>query len=1191
MGRTQKSVMPAVTTDLELQLRVACADLEGRLRAGERVHAEEYFQAQPELLAQAEAALDLIFAEYLLRADRENPQQLKGEFYQRFPQWREELERQFQVLGLWTDEFSPAGPDGGAAEDKDSPAWAAVGLDGAAVDGAALASAALDSCGRFEILSEIGRGTMGVVFKAWQPNLNRVVALKMILGGGRPNPERIDRFHQEAEALSRLQHANIVQIHDAGYWRGCPYLALELVEGGSLGQRLQAGPQPIRATAELVATLARAVHHAHEQGVVHRDLRPGNIFLTAQGVPKIGDFGLAKLTLPSKGFLTLPGAVLGTPRYMAPEQANGQEVGPPADIYALGGILYEMLTGRSPFMGETILDTLYQVQTEEPLPPHCLRPKVPLDLETICLKCLDKEPPRRYATARDLADDLERFLQGEPVRARKSTFLGRGWRWCCRNQLLASLLGVTAALAMMTWLASIWLYHERGRAVQAEQDASDKLRNSYLDQARAGRLSDQAGQRFASLEALVKAAAIRPGPDLRNEVLACLALDDLRVAQTWPVGEDGLALDPLFEHYARWDKSGKLSLRRLADHQVLRTFAGPGKAAWVPWVVQFSPRGTYLAAKFHEAGHNDVNLVWVWKVASGDKVLAAEALAHAAVDFSPDERCLALGHLDRSLRFYDLPSGNERGRFPLEATPFQVRFHPRGDRLAISDLAGNALRIYDRASGKEISKWLPGCGLRGIAWHPQGKLLAAAGADLRVHLWDLRAGDPQAGNPQPGPSQPPYAALEGHGWTVTEVAFSRNGDLLASTGWDQTLMLWDPWRKRPVLSVPGWNAPGFPTLQFGPHDNRLGCSVAAGKAHLWEVVFGRECRSLAGESTPEKRLWGASLSPEGRFLALAHSEGVRLLAAATGQEVAFLPIGLTRSAFFHPSEAALYTWGNRGLARWPITSAATGGRQIGPPDSLGIAVSSEVEWAALSDDGRILAAGDRGKGQVVVVDVPRRKLLFRAPHANPCAIAVSPKGTWVAGATWNDPQGRIRIWEVATGKMVGQLPDCSGFLPAFSSDEQWLLAGWIMVGKPGVYRVWRTGTWEQAPNLPNAGRGWGHGALAFCPQGNFLAVSPHPGLLQLLEVGSWKELAAFPAGEPMAFSRDGSHLITKWNKTLRVWDLRAIRQHLRELNLDWDLPPYAATERRLTLPQPPAQPWKVDCGDGGARFQRAWQAK
>jgi serine/threonine protein kinase len=361
----------------------------------------------------------------------------------------------------------------------------------------------------FEILSVLGRGGMGVVYKARQERLNRLVALKMILVGSHADEEARLRFLAEAEVIAKLQHPNIVQVHEFGTHDGNPYFCLEFVPGGSLDKFLDATPQAPKESAQLVATLADAMQAAHTQGIIHRDLKPANVLLqidncrsmsekgknvqssidTLQSaIPRVTDFGLAKQTDAGSG-ITASGAIMGTPSYMAPEQAEGKKsVGPAADIYALGAILYECLTGRPPFKAATSLDTILQVLSEEPVPPSRLQPKLPRDLETICLKCLHKEPTRRYPTAAALADDLRCYLDGKPITARPLSRLHRSWRWCRRNPVVASLSFAFLAAVLLGLFFSIRYAVEanenaemaKERALQAEAATDLAQKKQYL---------------------------------------------------------------------------------------------------------------------------------------------------------------------------------------------------------------------------------------------------------------------------------------------------------------------------------------------------------------------------------------------------------------------------------------------------------------------------------------------------------------------------------------------------------------------------------------------------------------------------------------------------------------------------------------------------------------------------------------
>jgi len=335
----------------------------------------------------------------------------------------------------------------------------------------------------YEVLDELGRGGMGVVYRARHLQLKRVVALKVIRDGRRAGPGELARFRTEAEALARLKHAHIVDIYDIGETDGLPFVALEFLEGGNLAGRLARTPQPVREAARMAATLARAMHAAHQAGVVHRDLKPLNVLLDRDGVLKIADFGLAKL-LDADDVGSWSGQVMGTPNYMAPEQARGQRrlIGPATDVYALGAILYEMLTGRPPFQGPTHLETLALVRDEEPVPPSRLQPKVPRDLETICLKCLAKGPDKRYPTAQDLADDLERYLNGEPVRARRTPPWARAAKWARRHPMAATLAAL-ALVALVTAAAAGVRHKQLVIARQLQEDRRVAVLRGEADEA------------------------------------------------------------------------------------------------------------------------------------------------------------------------------------------------------------------------------------------------------------------------------------------------------------------------------------------------------------------------------------------------------------------------------------------------------------------------------------------------------------------------------------------------------------------------------------------------------------------------------------------------------------------------------------------------------------------------------------
>jgi serine/threonine-protein kinase len=400
----------------------------------------------------------------------------------------------------------------------------------------------------YKILGVLGRGGMGVVYRARHLKLDRIVALKMVIAGAHAGPDQLARFYTEAQAVAHLQHPTIIQIYEVGEQEGLPYFSLEFVDGGSLAQKCAGKPQPDKEAAQMVETLARGMHHAHTHGVVHRDLKPANILLTSVGSPKITDFGLAKRLEGESSSQTRSGAILGTPSYMAPEQALGEvhQVGPLTDVYSLGAILYELITGRPPFLAANPMDTVMQVVREEPVPPKQLQPAVARDLETICMKCLQKEQAKRYPDAETLAEDLRRFQAGEPISARPVSAAERAWRWCKRNPRLAWSYGTAAALAVMLFFGSIAaailvnqkrIEADRARALavrneqaavaartRAELAEQEANRNEQLAVANANLAADQADVATDALKAVVGEVdrVLRDAPRMRpvrNKVL------------------------------------------------------------------------------------------------------------------------------------------------------------------------------------------------------------------------------------------------------------------------------------------------------------------------------------------------------------------------------------------------------------------------------------------------------------------------------------------------------------------------------------------------------------------------------------------------------------------------------------------------------------------------------------------------
>jgi tRNA A-37 threonylcarbamoyl transferase component Bud32/tetratricopeptide (TPR) repeat protein len=483
---------------------------------GERVFVETLVEGRIALAEDRERLLDLVCNEIKLRFARGETPEL-DEYQKRFPALTDDIRKQFEVAGWGSVEE--------ALESKD-PHAATVKGEFALSDGEPIpppTEVPRPEIEGYEILGLLGQGGMGVVYKARQKAANRVVALKMILGGFADDKARA-RFSTEAHAVARLQHPNVVQVFEVCEHRGLPFFSLEFCAGGALEARLHATPLPPAEAARLMETLARAVHHAHERGIVHRDLKPGNVLLTEDGTPKIADFGLAK-KLDETGLTQTE--VVGSPPYMAPEQTSGKskEIGPATDVYALGAILYECLTGRPPFKAATAWDTLKQVLNDDPVPPRQLNSGTPRDLETICLKCLQKEPEKRYASAADLAEDLRRFQARVPIVGRPVGRIERAWSWSRRNPKDAALIGA-GLLAFVAGLA-IFFFWQRSDFVR-RQEREEIRRQAVTDFWNAAEEQQREGRYGAAAVALGKAVPLLQGrPDLAEELKRLEARRDL----------------------------------------------------------------------------------------------------------------------------------------------------------------------------------------------------------------------------------------------------------------------------------------------------------------------------------------------------------------------------------------------------------------------------------------------------------------------------------------------------------------------------------------------------------------------------------------------------------------------------------------------------------------------------------------
>ncbi len=836
-------------------------DLSRRWAAGERVSVESYLVSHPWLRDDSAATLALIYHEILLRRDLGDSPRLE-EFSERFPQHTEALRRMFAIHAV-IDEAPPlssssalssaAAPTGDTTRIQVIPAEASTAQGRCGPDGTRISSGERGDTPRplpapegYEILAEIGRGGMGVVFRARQVNLNRLVALKMILSGPYADGAALARFRAEAEAVARLQHPHIVQIFEMGELDGRPFFAMEYVAGESLAARTRATPQPPREVALLVERLARAIHAVHEQGIVHRDLKPANVLLAGsdvplgQAVPKIVDFGLAKFVDLDSPSATISRDVLGTPLYMAPEQAAGQskDAGPAVDIYALGAMLYVLLTGQPPFKGATLLDILTQIKSSDPVPPRRLLPQIPRDLETICLKCLQKEPRKRYASAAALADDLRRFSAGEPILARPTAWWERCLKWARREPRVAALVAAISAVTLigLVTTATLWRLADRRADAEAEQRQRVEQQLYFF--------------RIGLADRELQAGRV---PWAREQLELCPP--SLR---RWEL------------HYLMRQCEGGDAVKVCSGHS--------GKLS----SVAFSPDGKHVAT-----GSSDRS-VRIWDAATAEFIrqLNGHVGSVNSVSFSAQGDRLVSGSEDGRVVVWNASTWEKEFVFDQHASPVSSAvFDPQSDEVASGTFNSSGpgeILIWDSRIG-EVRLTLKGHGQRitGLAYSPDGKLLFSSSHDQTVRVWDTANGET-------------VRVFAEHVLPVSGLAVSSDGQLVASAAGrsqaDQPdegdILVWEAHTGRIVHRLQGHRERAL-ALAFGPDGQRLATAGWDPEIKLWDMLSGQEVLALRGHAVGDARgVMGLAFSPRGDSLASAGVDMTARIWSGAGLESA-----------------------------------------------------------------------------------------------------------------------------------------------------------------------------------------------------------------------------------------------------------------------------------------------------------------
>jgi eukaryotic-like serine/threonine-protein kinase len=1059
--------------------------------------------------------------------------------------FRERLERHLACMQLLREAFpAPAGANRVATDGQtiaDDPFAHGVATADSRQNPAPAGAISSDSIpgrlGRFEIRGRLGKGAFGVVFKAYDPRLCREVALKVPRAEVLIDADFRKRFVREARAAAGLQHPHIVTVYEAGEIGPVCYIASAYCDGCSLAEWLKQQTQPVdaAAAAELVATLADAMEHAHSRGVIHRDLKPANVLLRARdgecGVakaesagapgssfraqrpsmpaPMITDFGLARFSAETDIVQTQSGAILGTPGYMAPEQALGRtrEVGALADVYGLGAILYELLTGRPPFRGESVLDTLEQIRTREPVPPRRLRPGLPRDLETVCLKCLEKEPRKRYGSARALAEELRRFQAGEPVHARPAGPIRRSAKWIRRRPAVAILLASLITVTVGGFVGVIWKWRD------AESALAGLRRNLYFNNV-------SLAERALDANNLLRAERLLEEcpPELRRwewHYLRRKCYVDEQVLR----GHEGailcMAVSPRGEILGSGGRDCSIRLWQTASGRQVRVLEGPGSPIHS---LAFSPDGRLLAAGDAECA------VRVWDVATGNELWNATG-ASVALAFSPDGSLLAgAGEREGAVHIWDASSGQPlRNLIGHKTVVHGLAFHPDNRRLVTASW-DKTLRIWDAGTGEHLQT-LEGHtrAVFAVRYTPDGNRLVSASGDEadcgrgEIFVWDCKTGVPTL-------------ELRGHTAKVTCIAITPDGSRVASASRDMTVKLWDLETGREVLSLHGFT--NFAeSVAFCADSRRM---VVGGWDQLVHIY---DAAPYVTREIPKPSLtrsgWGSvTFSPDGRRLAAGGPDySVREWDCATGELVHDMT-GHT----WYVTGIAYNRDGSRlascGWDRTPRLWDAESGREMLKLPELGVWTSN----ITFDSHGRQLATVC-GDGNIQIWDASTGRLVQTLVGDRPqfiYSVAISPDDTLIAQAC---DDGTVAMWELPSGRRSRTLHAHRDRVTcvAFTPDGKYFAT---MSSLDGTAKLWTTAD----AALVRTFRGVSGMSMAFSPDGRRLAAPVADDRVRVWDImtGNVGLTLLGSTGEirSVAYSPDGQRIACfSYALAVNVWDL------------------------------------------------------